>query len=139
MLSQKQPAPTIAILLAGMIPEVKSRFEECLRANADFRTVGAARSGYEAVALALRSRPDLILLGCSVPDRVSIETLFYIAQRLPDIGIVMASLSGDPRFVEAAFAAGALGYISMATARDEELHEALRLAYDYAAPFKTRS
>jgi response regulator of citrate/malate metabolism len=71
-----------------------------------FRVVGSARTGGEALAMAARLAPDLVLLDNYLPD---IPGLAVAAQLTCDVIVVTADTSAAT--VRAAFAAGALNFV----------------------------
>jgi DNA-binding NarL/FixJ family response regulator len=78
---------------------------------ADFEVVGGANNGEEAIEVALRLRPDLILMDVSMPVMNGIEAARRIKAQLPETKIVMLTVSDDDRVLVDAVKAGASGYL----------------------------
>ena len=76
-----------------------------------FVVCAEASSGPEAVAAALRERPDACLLDVHMPGGGGIEAAAEIAERLPGTAIAMLTVSGDEGDLFAAIQAGAGGYL----------------------------
>jgi DNA-binding NarL/FixJ family response regulator len=76
-----------------------------------FVVCAEASSGPEAVAAALRERPDACLLDVHMPGGGGIEAAAQIAERLPGTAIAMLTVSGDEEDLFAAIQAGAVGYL----------------------------
>lgn len=78
---------------------------------AGFDVVGGAGNGQEAIAAALRLRPELILMDVSMPEMSGIEAARHIKAQLPEVKIVMLTVSDDDRVLIDAVKAGASGYL----------------------------
>jgi len=76
-----------------------------------FAVCAEAPSGPEAVAAALRERPDACLLDVHMPGGGGIEAAAEIAERLPGTAIAMLTVSADEEDLFAAIQAGAVGYL----------------------------
>lgn len=73
--------------------------------------VGRASDGVEAVELALRLAPDLVLMDVRMPGRSGVEATREIAAVRPEIPIVMLTVSEDEDDLFAAIQSGARGYL----------------------------
>jgi NarL family two-component system response regulator LiaR len=73
--------------------------------------VGAAADGEEAVVLAGALRPDLLLMDVRMPGVGGVEATRRLAGALPDMPIVMLTVSEDEADLFAAIKAGARGYL----------------------------
>ena len=73
--------------------------------------VGQASDGDSAVELALRLRPDLVLMDVGMPGGGGMEATRRIAAAAPDVAIVMLTASEDVDDLFAAIKAGARGYL----------------------------
>jgi len=71
-----------------------------------------AKDGEEAVALAISSHPDIVLMDIGLPKINGIEATGQIRDRLPHTQVVMLTILNDPVFKDAAFAAGAVAYVN---------------------------
>jgi len=78
---------------------------------AGFDVVGGAGNGQEAITAALRLRPELILMDVSMPEMNGIEAARHIKAQLPEVKIVMLTVSDDDRVLIDAVKAGASGYL----------------------------
>jgi DNA-binding NarL/FixJ family response regulator len=97
--------------------------------NPEFETVGVSDNGRRLVSDAVALRPDLIVLDISMPEMNGIEAAKILSKALPASKLVFVSQHVDPRYVRAAFRAGAVGYVAKNAASDE-LKMALRQAVD---------
>jgi two-component system, response regulator PdtaR len=82
-----------------------------LLGESGFDVVGAGRDGREATELALRLRPDVVLLDVRMPVLNGIDAAQAIHDAAPGIRIVMHSACDDLGLREEAFAAGAETYL----------------------------
>ncbi len=73
--------------------------------------VGQASDGTSAVELAMRLRPDLVLMDVGMPGGGGMEATRRIAAAAPDVAIVMLTASEDVDDLFAAIKAGARGYL----------------------------
>jgi len=78
----------------------------------DIAVVAEAGSGEEAIQLALRLRPDLILLDLNLPGIAGIDVVRELVGSLPQTQIVMLAGSATKWEVMEAMAAGAAGFLT---------------------------
>ena len=77
----------------------------------ELSVIGIAGNGKEAVDLAGRLKPDLILMDVRMPIMDGVEAVRIIHQRLPEIKIIMLTTYGDDEFVNQAILHGSAGYL----------------------------
>ena len=98
-----------------------------------YHVVGEAADGAEAVAEAVRLRPDVVLLDVQLPD----TTGFEVARRLLEAGlncqVVLVSSRHASEYGELVDQSGALGFI----AKDELSGPALQRVLHNGAPHET--
>ena len=103
-------------------------FREALRTvlERECDVVGEAASGEEAVALAARTRPDIVLLDVGMPGVGGLNAAHRLARESPNSKVVILSQHDDEEYViEAMVDAGAAGYL-VKTDAASELLSALR-------------
>ena len=81
-----------------------------------FDVVGAAGNGMEALRLATALRPDAVVLDLTMPGLDGLAVTARIRQAGLTAAIVILTIAEDPALATAAFAAGALGYVTKARA-----------------------
>lgn len=91
----------------------------------DIVVVGEGGDGREAVELARRLRPQVILMDLKLPELGGVEAIQQILAEQPETGILVLTAYGLEAQVLAAVEAGALGYLAK-TAEREELLTAIR-------------
>lgn len=77
----------------------------------DIAVVGCARDGHEAVHLADRLQPDVIVMDLSLGTVDGFDATERILQRDPAARVVVLSSFGRPTMVDQALRAGACGYL----------------------------
>ena len=84
-----------------------------------YEIVGVAADGRALVEAALKLQPDLILLDISMPLLSGIEAARRIKPSLPGVKLLFFSMHSERPYLQAAFEAGATGYVLKSTAREE--------------------
>lgn len=82
-----------------------------LEAQPDFRVVGEAADGLEAVEQAQQSRPDVVLMDVRMPICDGIEATRRIKAQMPEVRVVMLTVSEEESDLAAAARSGADGYL----------------------------
>ncbi len=82
-----------------------------LLAGNDFDVVGQASDGQEAIELASRLRPQLVLLDLSMPGLDGLSALPGLRDAVPDAEVIVLTASGTEDNLLAAIRAGAAGYL----------------------------
>lgn len=76
-----------------------------------FDIVATARSGESAIEAATRLNPDLVVLDISMPGMSGLEAASRLRESGSKAKVIFLTVHDDPDYVEAAFAAGGLGYV----------------------------
>ncbi len=82
-----------------------------LRSRRGFEVVAEAQDGLEAIELAAKMQPDLVLLDVSLPKLNGIEVARQIRRISPASAILFLSADSSPVVAREALAAGAMGYV----------------------------
>ena len=101
----------IRILLADDHPLFREGVAASLIAAEDFAVIAQTGCGAEAVELALSLHPDMVLLDVNMPGMDGIAAAARIAAALPEVRIMMLTVSENPESLLAALKAGAHGYV----------------------------
>ena len=102
---------TVRVLIAEDHPLFREGMRGRLDRVADVAVVGEAASGDEAVELAHKLEPDVILMDIKMPGLNGIEATREIQQASPQIGVLVLTMFEDDDSVFAAMRAGAKGYL----------------------------
>jgi DNA-binding NarL/FixJ family response regulator len=82
-----------------------------LSSQRDMEVVGEAGDGLEAIAKARETAPDIILMDISMPKCDGLEATQRIKQEMPNVKIVMLTVSDDDQNLFEAIKSGAQGYL----------------------------
>ncbi len=108
---------------------VTEMLADALGAADGIEVVGIAASGEEGVGLALRQRPDVVLMDVEMGGMSGIEATRQIAQALPHTKVVMLTADDDQTTVLDAVESGAAGYLTKDKALVDDVVDAVRRAY----------
>ena len=111
-----QKAPTLMIVDDHEI--MRDGLRELIRASGRFEVVGQAGDGVAAVELALRLKPDVVIMDVMMPLKNGIDACREITEMLPDIRVLILTASGEDDAVMEAVAAGASGYLQKFSGKD---------------------
>ena len=118
-------AVPIRVLLVDDHSVVRQGYRRLLELSADIRVAGEAGNAADAYAEFCRLDPDVVVMDISLPDQSGIEAMRHILARNARARMLVFSMHEEPIFATRAFQAGALGYVTKASAPDV-LVEAVR-------------
>jgi len=101
----------ITVLLAEDHTVVREGLRRLLEVESDIEVVGEAANGRQAVALARKCRPAVIVMDIAMPLLNGLEATRQILRALPGAKILILSAHSDDAYVERAKALGAAGYL----------------------------
>lgn len=96
-----------------------------LLSDDDVEVVGEASDGAEAIALAERARPDVLVMDIAMPGLGGLEAAAMIRKANPDVRILVLSQYDNPEYVRRFLRLGASGYV-LKRAAGTELLSAIR-------------
>ena len=99
------------VMVADDHPVFRRGMRAILGAEPDIELLGEATDGEEAIALALKLRPDVILMDLNMPNMTGIEATRRILEANPNTAILMLTMFEDDKSIFAAMRAGAHGYV----------------------------
>jgi DNA-binding NarL/FixJ family response regulator len=117
----------IRVLLAEDHAVVRTGLLQLLGDLDQVEVVGAATGGAEAVALAARQQPDVVLMDLEMPGMDGIEATRRIRAAHPSVNVVVLTAFSDRRRILDAIDAGAVGYL-LKDAEPDELIRGLHAA-----------
>lgn len=117
----------ISVLVVDDHAVVRSGLDQLLATADDIELVGSAADGQEAIDLAARLEPDVILMDLSMPDVDGVEATRQISDSGNPSRIVVLTSLADDRHIADAIDAGAIGYV-LKHAEPDDLLDAIRAA-----------
>jgi DNA-binding NarL/FixJ family response regulator len=130
----KRPRLIVADEHALVAAGIRSLLED------EYDVAGIAGDGRALLAMAETLRPDLILLGVSLPLLNGIETARRLRRSLPRTKVIFVTMQADPAYLTEALRAGCCGYVLKRCAPDElftAIREALK-GRSYITPLVAR-
>jgi len=110
---------TISILLADDHQMIRQGLKLVLEAQPDLKIAGLAADGLEAVALAERLKPDLVIVDIQMPGLSGMDVIRQIKHRLPGCRMIVLSMYDEEEFVLGAMRQGAGGYVLKESSADD--------------------
>jgi DNA-binding NarL/FixJ family response regulator len=101
----------ITVLLADDHSLVREGLQALLQAESDITVVGQAETGVDAVKLATRLRPDVIVMDIAMPLLNGVEATRQILEKVPKTHILVLSAYSNPNCIEQVLTQGAMGYL----------------------------
>ena len=118
----------IRILIVDDIAETRENIRKLLQFEADFEVVGAARTGDEALQVAIETQPDVVLMDINMPDMDGITATEAILESVHFAQIVILSVQSDADYMRRAMLAGARDFIAKPPSGDELVATIRRVA-----------
>jgi DNA-binding NarL/FixJ family response regulator len=112
---------SIRVLIADDHPMVREGLQSIFGA-AGIEVVGEAATGRDAVDLAAKVKPSVVLMDVRMPDLDGLEATRLLHNKQPALPVIMVTTYENPAYMAKAVAAGAAGYILKGTSRDELLN-----------------
>ena len=107
------------ILLADDHRIVRQGLRALLEAEPDFSLVGETGDGLEAIQLAERLQPDVIVLDLMMPCINGLEATRQISDNCPQTRVIILSMHADEAYVLEALRNGASGYVLKDSSADD--------------------
>ena len=116
----------IRVLVADDQPLMRAAYDMTLRTECDLELVGDAADGREAIELARRLRPDVILMDVRMPVLDGVEATRILCAEDPSIKVLILTTFDIDEYVVEALRAGSSGFL-LKDVRPDELIEAIRI------------
>lgn len=116
---------SIRVLLADDHALMRQGLRMIIDSQGDMEVVGEAGDGFEALELAEKLRPDIILMDLTMPRCGGLEATRLIKRQLPEVKIIVLTVHEEAESLFEALQSGARGFL-LKKARAEELIAALR-------------
>ena len=116
---------SIRIILADDHKIILDGLRSLLEKETDLEVIAEAQNGHEAVKIARRLSPEVVIIDIAMPDLNGVEATQQIIADNHRVKVIALSMHSDKRFVEGMLRAGASGYLLKKSAF-EELARAVR-------------
>jgi DNA-binding NarL/FixJ family response regulator len=130
----------ITVLLAEDHTMVREGFRKLLELEDDLEVVGEAQDGRQAVALAKKLRPAVVVMDIAMPLLNGLEATREILKAVPGTRILILTAHGDDEYTKGATESGAVGFLlKQASARvlSAGIRE-VNKGHTFFGPFMTR-
>ena len=121
-------ADQIRVLIVDDIPETRDHLSKLLGFESDIEVVGSAASGREAIEMAAKLTPDVVLMDINMPDMDGISATERLSAEVPSAAVVMMSVQGEADYLRRSMLAGAREFLVKPFSSDE-LTSSIRQVY----------
>jgi len=118
----------IKILIADDHPVVREGLNAMLSREVDFKVVGEAKDGVEAVSRVKELKPDVVLMDLRMPEMDGVEDMRQIRSTDADVKFIILTTYSDDDYIFSGIEAGARAYLLKDAPRDE-LFKAIRAVH----------
>lgn len=101
----------ITILLAEDHPIVREGFCRVIEFEDDLEVIGEAQNGRQAVEMAKKLHPDVVLMDIGMPLLNGLEATRQLLKAVPATKVIMLSAHSDDAYVTGALESGAVGFL----------------------------
>lgn len=110
---------TITLLIADDHPLLRQALRAVLEKQPDFKVVAEAGDGGEAVKLATRFNPDVVIMDITMPILNGLEATRIIKEKCPRTAVLVLTVHNDIEHILGILEAGAAGYLTKSVFGDE--------------------
>ena len=109
----------IRILIADDHPVVRKGLWSCLAAKTNFKVVGEASDGVDAIQKVKELAPDVVLMDIDMPQKDGLEVTNVLRKESPNVKVLILSMQSNRDTVLRIIKAGARGYVLKDAPTDE--------------------
>ena len=127
----------IRVLIVDDIPDTRENIRKLLAFEPDIEVVGGdgAGTGRQAVELATKYKPDVVLMDINMPDMDGIQATKAISTAVRTAAVVIMSVQNESGYLRQAMLAGARDFLTKPVS-SEELYTTIRRVYDRNEPIR---
>jgi DNA-binding NarL/FixJ family response regulator len=111
--------PPLRIVVADDQRAVREALATVLDAEPGLEVVGLAADGEEAVELAQRMSPDVVMMDLGMPNVDGVSATKRLASEMPDVKVVVLTTFADDASILSALEAGASGFLTKDAGREQ--------------------
>jgi two-component system response regulator NreC len=132
---------SVRILIADDHGVIRAGLRALLAGFPDMNVVGEATDGSEVLGKSMELQPDIVLMDLSMPNLGGIEATRLLAQRAPNVRVLILTVHEDESLLKEVVRAGAAGYIVKRAAQEDLIHAIRVVARGdlYVHPSMTRA
>jgi len=101
----------IRVLIADDHAILRSGLRMLIESQADMKVVAEAENGNEAIQIAQKCSPDIVILDVTMPERGGLHAIEQILKQSPNTRILVLTMHEEAAYMRTALAAGASGYV----------------------------
>lgn len=101
----------IRVVIVDDVPEARDNVQKLLQFAGDVQVIGQGGSGREAIDLARKLHPDVILMDVSMPEMDGITATQAITGQFPGVAVIMCSVQTDTETLRRSLQAGARDFL----------------------------
>ena len=120
---------SIKILLADDHGIIREGLHSLLEKDSNIEVIGKAEDGRQAVSLAGKLAPDIVVMDITMPGLNGVDAARQIVKKFPKVKVIALSIHSNKRFVSSMLQAGASGYVLKESLFDE-LTRAIEVVFD---------
>lgn len=117
----------VRVLIVDDTTLMRDGLRALMEAGEGLTVAGEAQNGQQAVALAARLQPDVVLMDIGLPDMDGIAATRQVRAVVPNAAVVIVTMYDDDEYLFSALKAGAVGYV-LKDSLSEELATAIKCA-----------
>jgi len=102
---------TISVFLADDHTIVRQGLAKLLEGEPQFKVIGEAKNGREAVSMVEDLKPDVVIMDISMPLLNGIEATRLIKKSRPETKVIILSMHSHDRYIGELFSLGVSGYL----------------------------
>jgi two-component system, NarL family, response regulator NreC len=118
----------INVLITEDHKTVRQGLKMIIAAETDMEVVGEAGNGHEAINLARRLHPDVVIMDISMPDLNGIEATAELKKIAPSVKILTLTRHTDKAYIQKLMQAGVSGYVLKQSESDEMIRAIRKIA-----------
>jgi len=127
----------VTILIADDHEVVRRGMKSLLQSHPGWEVCGEAADGREAVELAKKLKPNVVVLDVTMPELGGLEATRQILRALPRVEILILTMHDSEELVREVFDAGARGYV-LKTDTGRDLARAVEAVSEHRPFFTTK-
>jgi two-component system, NarL family, response regulator LiaR len=122
VVSNKIKLKKIRIILADDHPLMRQAIRMWLDKQHDLEVLAEASDGREAIDLALKLQPDVVIIDISMPRINGLEATRQIISRCPETNVLVLTVHTDTEHIQGMLQAGAAGYLTKNVSGEDVVH-----------------